>query len=439
MSLSKVLLEAGLTTLSLQRSGEELLCTLSRDWDPDQDFSAYGRRWSSDQLVCREPRALGDSEARELLRSRGELSALEGLERGMRQGRHESFVMRRHAKLGVEVCHFIHSSALGRQNGFHALRAGGMRRHAETAPEAEVLADGLNLSRAMSFKCAAAGMPFGGSKSTLVAPHFGPDSLEHVGFIAYSIDAGQLMTGPDVGLAPELLDAFARHSPHVLCGSSSPLGQTGGPTATGVLAALGRAAEHRFGIKSLAGRRVAIQGLGSVGLQLAVELARQGAHVIAADVDAARVALCRESVPALEAVQADSIVGCECDVFAPCALGGVLSAESIGRLRTSMVYGAANNQLAAATSEGELELAELLAARGILFQPDWTYTMGGILTGYEVYRKRDLSSFAAVRTEIERAAGDGTRDLLNEAAATGETPTRVALRWYSPLVYGSPE
>lgn len=439
MSLSSVLERSELTTLSVLRDGDDFVCSLAREWDREQDFAAYGRRLSSDLLPCRGPVLFGDAAARAACREQGADGALAELCDGMRRGRHELFVMRRHAGLGVEVCHFVHSTALGRQNGFHALRVGGMRRHPADSPEREALADGLNLSRAMSFKCAAAGIPFGGSKSMLRALDLRASDAARVGFVAFCVDRGQLMTGPDVGLEPELLDALAERTPHALCGPSSPLGSTGGPTAEGVLAALGAAAEHRFGSRSMKGRRVAIQGLGAVGLELGAELAAQGALVIAADPDAERLEIARSRIPKLELTSADQILRTECDVLAPCALGGVLDARSIGQLRCAMIYGAANNQLAASSTEEELELAELLAARGVLFQPDWSYTMGGILLGWEVYQKRNLASFAKVRTDIQRAAGDGTRDLLREAARTGETPSAVAVRWFSPLVYGTAE
>jgi leucine dehydrogenase len=435
MSLGSALDRSELTTLRLVRDRGALVCTLSREWSPEWDFSGYGREFVVDQLACREPRLLGDAAARALLCDQGAEEELTALSEGMRRGRHEAVVMRRHRLLDLEVCHFIHSSALGRRNGMHALRAGGMRRVEAEASEREQLADGLNLSRAMSFKCAAAGVPFGGSKSTLRGSPFPPSDRARVGFVAWAIDRGRLMTGPDVGLDGALLDALGALTPHALCGPSGPLGSTGGPTAAGILDALAAASEHRFGARSLAGRRVAVQGLGAVGLELSMELARQGAEVLAADPDEERVALARERVSGLTVLEPSEILRTECDVLSPCALGGVLDERCIAELPCKMIYGAANNQLAGRSTEEELRLADLLAARGVLFQPDWTYTMGGILTGWEVYQRRELASFASVRAAIRRAAGDGTRDLLREAARSGETPSAVAHRWYSPLVH----
>lgn len=434
MELSAALASAGLTRLRLLRRGAEITLTGARDFDPSTDFSGYGRAFCLDQTPCRAPLALGDDETRQALKAAGD--ALGELETWMRAGRHEMLVLFVHSGLGIRLCHHVHSSTLGQRNGMHALRAGGIRRHGPEAPERDVLRDGMNLARAMSFKCAAAQMPFGGSKTTLQSAPIDPDDAARVGFVGWCIDQGNLMTGPDVGLAPELIDALAeRVTPHILCGPSSPLGHTGGPTAHGVLAALRAAAERLFGSRSFDGRRVAIQGLGSVGLALGERLAGEGASVVAADTDPERVALGRSRIARLEVVSTDAILEAECDVFSPCALGAVLSLESIGRLRCAMVYGGANNQLDAFTTEDELGLAERLAARGVLFQPDWSYTMGGILNGYEEYRRREAASADEVSADIQRLCGDGTAELLARAASSGKTPTALAVERHFPQIH----
>jgi glutamate dehydrogenase/leucine dehydrogenase len=435
MELGAALESLGFSTIRVLCSGDDFVLGLSRDFDRRSDFSAYGRRLCLDTLPVAERGALGDQAARRALVQAGAGDALGELERWMRAGRHELVLELVHPELGIRVCHFIHSSALGLHNGWHALRAGGIRRHGTEVPERDVMRDGLNLARAMSFKCAAAELPFGGSKTTLTAPPISVDDRARLGFIAYCIDAGHLMTGPDVGLAPELIDALAELTPHILCGPRSPLGQTGGPTADGVLAALRAGAEARWGQASLRGRRVAIQGLGSVGLELALRLAHEGARVVAADTDPARVALARSRIPGLEIVDPSAILELETDVLCPSALGGLFDRERIAALRTELVYGAANNQLAAFTSDEEIELADAFAARGIPFQPDWTYTMGGVLAGYEEYQKRAAASSAKVAAEVARIAGEGSRALLREAAQSGRTPTALALERHFPRVH----
>lgn len=434
MDLSAALTQAGLTRLRLLRLGSSIQLQASRDFEPSADFTGYGHSLCLDQVPCAEPAVLGDEAARRILEPAA--AALLELEGWMRAGRHEMVLLFVHAGLGIRFCHHIHSSALGLRNGFHALRAGGIRRHASDAAEREVLRDGLNLARAMSFKCAAAQMPFGGSKTTLQSEPVDPNDDARLGFIGWCIDQGNLMTGPDVGLSPEIIDALAKRvTPHILCGPTGPLGHTGGPTAEGVFAAMQAAAVHRFGSESFAGRRVAIQGLGSVGLALGVRLAQQGASITAADPDPERIALARSRIPNLEVVAPQRILEVECDVLSPCALGGVLTRKSISSLRCAMVYGGANNQLDAFTTEEEVALAELLAARGILFQPDWSYTMGGILNGFEEYQRRADASAAKVQADIWRLCGAGTRELLSAAEAADKTPTALAIEGFFPRIH----
>jgi leucine dehydrogenase len=112
----------------------------------------------------------------------------------------------------------------------------------------------------------------------------------------------------------------------------------------------------------------------------------------------------------------------------------VLDPASISRLSCKMVFGSANNQLAASCIEGEMALARRLAAKDVLFAPDWAYTMGGLLAGYEEYVYRERASSERLEQAIERAAGGGIRELLAEAARTGSTPTEVAYQRVMALV-----
>jgi leucine dehydrogenase len=436
VELGHVLADSGLTTLRLLRRGALAEVELRREWDGDLEFADYAADFQVDQLPCREPIALGDEAARQWLAAHGAASELDALEAMMADGHHEMVLLFSHATLALSVAHFVHSSALGANNGFHALRAGGMRRHDPATPEREVFRDGLNLSRAMSFKCAAAGIPFGGSKTTV---HSGPIALDdrsRLGFLAYAIDRGHLITGPDMGFPPELIDVLGEsHTQHILCGPGGPLGHTGAPTALGVLAAMQAAAEQIWGSASLEYRTIAVQGVGAVGLELARRLASLRARLVVADPDPARLAVAQHEIGGLQVVTPEQILRLPCDVLAPCALGGVLDAKSIPELACRLVFGSANNQLAASSMHAEIALARLLRDRRILFCPDWSYTMGGLLAGYEQYVYRERASGERLELAILRAAGDGTRALLAEAALSGSTPTEVAYRRFAPLVH----
>ncbi len=198
MSVAEALFGVELTSLRVSRRGDAVELRAARQWDGQTDFSQYGRDFGAEDVPCRSPRALGDPETRSVLRRvAGEIEELEGW---MRAGRHES--VRLFVSEGIRVIHFIHSSTLGRQQNFHALRAGGIRRHAAGTAEREVFRDGLLLSRAMSFKCALAEVPFGGSKSSVECACLSAKNAAALGLIAFTIDSSRLLAGPDVGFSP---------------------------------------------------------------------------------------------------------------------------------------------------------------------------------------------------------------------------------------------
>ena len=437
--LHQVLSDAGLTSLRLCsdfRAGSTEL-VVSRRWSEATDFAAYGQSFAVDQLPCRDARVLADADARALFERAGAGRSLARLEELMRGGRHEMLVVNVHAGLGMRAALAIHSTVLGRNNGRHALRAGGFRRHEPDEPEGEVMVDGLNLSRAMSYKNAAAEIPYGGCKMTVQCGPVALDDLPRLGFLAWCIDSGHFMTGPDMGFSPDHADALrARFTRHVLGGSKGALGPTGGPTALGCSLAIVEAARAHWGSASLEGRRAAVQGLGAVGLALAKRLAAAGMRLVVADVDPARIAHARETLGVFEVVSTDEILGAECDLLAPCAVGGVLDDAAIDRLRCSMVYGSANNQLRAVTVDEEIRLARKLAARGILYQPDWTHNTAGVMAGAEEYAHQEEASFERALPLLERVCRDGTRALLEEARTTGKTPTEVAYARIDRVLYG---
>src|SRR5690606_1007841 len=151
-------------------------------------------------------------------------------------------------------------------------------------------------------------------------------------------------------------------------------GSTAPATATGVFHAIRASLQEACGSDEVRGRTVLVQGVGEVGRRLAEHLSAAGARVMVSDVDQARVdAVCRAI--GASAVPPDEAIGTTCDVFAPCALGGVLNPETIPRLRCRVVAGAANNQLASDSD------ADLFARHDILYAPDYVANAGGVIHG----------------------------------------------------------
>jgi leucine dehydrogenase len=287
---------------------------------------------------------------------------------------HEEVLVGRGERSGMYVIVSIHSTALGPALGGARLwRYGAL---------GDGIADALRLSEAMTYKAAAAGLDLGGGKAVLCAP---PDReltaeerhalLLDLGDAVESVD-GRYVTAEDVGTGAEDMSVIAERTSHVV-GLPPDAGGSGDPspvTARGVDRAIRACCEHRFGTADLAGRTVAVLGLGHVGLALAERLREGGAELIACDIDPAK----RRAAEDLGArwLEPDEAIGAECDVLAPCALGGTISPETIERLRCQIVCGSANNVLAIDSLAGELH------ERGILYAPDFIANAGGLINVY---------------------------------------------------------
>jgi leucine dehydrogenase len=276
------------------------------------------------------------------------------------------------------------------------------------------LTDALRLSRGMSYKNAVARLPMGGGKSVILAN--GPIASRDRLFAAHGrfVESlgGRYITAEDVGTSHEDMAIVKRETRHVAgLRDPSPV------TAHGVLRALLPAARHRWGSEELRGRTVALQGCGHVGAALARELRAAGADLAVCDVDKERAERCAAETGATS-VAPDSIYDVAADVFAPCALGGTLNARTIPRLRCELVVGAANNQLA---EPGD---GDRLAARNMLYIPDYVANAGGVIDG-----ARDICGWSApdVSAAVE-AIYDTVRDILQRAAAAGITPAGMADR-----------
>lgn len=264
----------------------------------------------------------------------------------------------------------IHSTRLGPA-------CGGTRMRVYPTP-ADAAHDVLRLAEGMTLKCAAAGLPTGGGKAVLAVPELPTGTARRELLLRYGrlIETlhGSYRTGPDMNTNAEDMDvlgevtasAFGRSPAKGGSGSSAP------DTAVGVWHGIRASVAHAYGSPELGGRTVLVQGAGGVGGVLVGLLVEDGAKVLVADVDADRVSALVRSHGAVAVDPAD-VIGTECDVYAPCATGSVLSATTIPRLRCRVVAGAANNQLA------EPADADRLRDAGILYAPDFVINSGGAL------------------------------------------------------------
>jgi leucine dehydrogenase len=289
----------------------------------------------------------------------------------------------------------------------------------------EALNDALRLSRGMSYKNAMAGLPFGGGKSVIIGDNRTSNREQlfraHGRFV--ETFQGRYITAEDVGTTPDDMEYIRRETAHV---GGLP-GHSGDPspvTARGVFRAIQAAAKHRWGLDDLAERTVAIQGCGKTGYYLARELKQAGAKLVVADVDSAKVARVVEEFDA-GFVSSAEIFSVRADVFAPCALGGIINDQTIPELQVEIVAGAANNQLL------EERHGDVLHERGILFAPDYVCNAGGVMSGC-----RELLGWDSEKTF---SAVDGIYDkvltVLNLARQNGVPPAQMADSLAQKILY----
>ena len=300
--------------------------------------------------------------------------------------------------------------------------AGGLRMRVYPG-DAAAIEDVLNLSRGMSYKNAAAGLPLGGGKAVIIGDPAIDKTPEMLRAFGRAIDAlgGQYWTAEDMGMAPTDMAELATQTRFV-AGLDTGAHASGDPspvTAQGVFNAIRIGAEHQFGTADLRGRRVAVQGLGHVGWHLCTLLDRAGAALVVADTAPARLAAAIQSFGAT-VVDPEDIHAAQADIFAPCAIGGTLNADTIPRLQARLVAGAANNQLATPGC------ADLLAKRDILYLPDYVANGGGIINvAAEILRIAPRDTWVSERLEaLEKTMSR----ILIRASATGISPANLANR-----------
>jgi leucine dehydrogenase len=321
---------------------------------------------------------------------------------------YERVVYAEEPEAGYRAFIAVHSTALGPSVGGTRLWRYDSRDEAQN--------DALRLARGMTYKNALAGLAAGGGKAVILAPEPIADRAAlfraHGRFVAAF--GGTFSTGEDVGTGPDDMAYIAEQTPHV-GGLAHGLGDPSPHTARGVFRAMRAAVLHARGSAELAGLTVAVQGCGNVAWNLAPLLLDAGARLVVADVDRDK-ALRLASDFGAEIVAPDAIYGAPADVFAPCALGGVLDDDTIPRLGARVVCGGANNQLL------EPRHGVMLAERGILYAPDYVANGGGVIAGVGDMRGEDPAVTAA-RVE---AIHDAMLAVLRMAAERGITPERAA-------------
>ena len=331
-------------------------------------------------------------------------SATEGIE-------HERLVIRQDPEIGLRLVIAVHSTVLGPS-------LGGMRLRAYPGGLPEALEDVLGLARTMTLKASAAGLDLGGGKAVLLDDGHAKLREARLRAAAEAVDelAGAYITAEDIGTTTADIDLMSRHTRWVV-GRSEENGGRGDPspvTAETVMRGMQLGLDSATGSPELDGRTVGVVGVGKVGGSLARKLAHAGARVFAFDVHAARLDQLSEEGVVEPAQSAEEVFARKLDVLAPCAAGGVVD-EHVG---ARVVCGAENNPLVSP------EVAERLAARGVLYVPDFLANCGGLINcSAERAGTGEADVGAHVATAMSRLG-----DALAEASRTGEPPASVAER-----------
>ena len=334
-----------------------------------------------------------------------------------KEGGHEQVVFCQDRSSGLRAIIAVYSTALG--------PALGGTRFYPYADEAAALDDVLKLSRAMAYKAACAGIDLGGGKAVILGDPARDKSealLRAYGRFVQTL-GGRYYTAADVGTYVTDMDVIAKETEFVTGRSVADggAGDSGVLTAYGVFQAMRAAAEHAWGAPTLAGRRVAVEGVGKVGANLVEHLLADGARVVVSDVSAAAVERVRAVSSAVEVLDVEALRVADADVYAPCALGGSITDDLVPQLQARVVCGAANNQLEHPGVE------KLLADRGVLYAPDYVANAGGLCQVADEAVGRGGFSFERAKA---KATGifDTTQAVLRLAEADGVPPAVAADR-----------
>ncbi len=331
------------------------------------------------------------------------------------QASHEQVVFCHDAPTGLRAIVAIYSTALG-----PAL--GGTRFYPYPSDDAAIT-DALNLSRAMAYKNALAGLDHGGGKAVIIGD---PEVLKSeallraYGRFVQSLN-GRYITACDIGTYSQDMDIVARECRHVT-GRTEPHGGAGDSsvlTALGVFQGMRAAAEHLWGSPSLEGRKVAVEGVGKVGSHLVEHLVSDGARVLVYDVSPAAVqhVLAGHSEVGVAASRSD-LISADIDVYAPCALGGAVDDDTVEVLKARIICGGANNQLA------HPGVDKLLTDRGIVYAPDYVVNAGGVI---QVADELEGFNFERARAKAEQIFTTTSR-ILDLAGQEGVPPSVAADR-----------
>ncbi len=277
--------------------------------------------------------------------------------------------------------------------------------------EAAALKDVLRLSRTMTYKAAITGLNLGGGKGIIIGDSRADKTealMRRYGRFIKNLN-GSFITAEEVGTSPKDMEYIRMETQHVT-GFPESIGGSGDPspiTAKGVLMGIKACVKEYFGTDTLAGRTIAVQGIGHVGENLVRLLREEHAKVYITDINEDRLTQVAKRYGA-EALSNNHIFDLECDVYAPCAFGGTVNSATIPKMNCAVIAGSANNQL----EDDEIH-GQMLLDKGILYAPDYLINAGGLINCYS-----ELAGYSKKRTmQLAENIYDATRVVLKKSKA----------------------
>ena len=326
---------------------------------------------------------------------------------------HEQIVFCNDNATGLRAIIAIHNTVLGPGLG--------RTRMWNYATEAEALNDVLRLSRGMTYKAAISGLNLGGAKAVIIGDankHKSEALMRKFGRFVENLN-GKYITAEDVGTTTKDMEYVNMETDSVV-GLPESMGGGGDPspvTAYGVYMGMKASAKKMYGSDSLGGKKIAIQGIGKVGMHLVELVHEEGASIYVSDINQESLKYAADNYGAT-VVPGNEIYSVDCDIFAPCALGAILNTENINNLKAGIIAGAANNQLA-----NEDEHGNLIKSKGLLYAPDFLINAGGLINVYSEYigynrenAMRDTQNIYDTTLKIFTLAED--QDVHTQKAAT---------------------
>jgi leucine dehydrogenase len=289
------------------------------------------------------------------------------------------------------------------------------------ATDLEAVTDVLRLSRGMTYKAAITGLNLGGGKAVIIGDARTMKTEAYLRRFGKFVDSlnGKYVTAEDVNMKTRDMEYIAMETRHVT-GISQQRGGGGDPspvTAYGTYLGMKAAARKAFANDSLEGKRIAVQGVGQVGMYLVDHLTKENAKVFITDIDEVKLKAVSQKTGA-EVVSMDEIYDLDVDIYAPCALGATINDDTIRRLKCGIVAGAANNQLA-----DEVRHGEMLKDQGVTYAPDFLINAGGLINVYEEY----LGNYSQERAySTAEKIYDTCLNILNVAEDRNITPHEAA-------------